>query len=517
MHRKLKKGMPTVAASMLSVMLLVSACSNDGGGSAGTGETAQPKFSASIYDRGAVAADQGTYEKNKWTDWIDQESGVDVTWVPIPRSQEQDKLNVMVASGQAPDVITSYDRAMLARFINQGVAQPIDEYIEKYSTSYKAYLEANPELLPHLTFDGEMYAIASLRPTRAQTQIWIRQDWLDKLNLTMPTTVDELLEVARAFRDGDPDGNNANDTTAIAMSSAYGAIIDDWYMARSGEWFLEDGEAVMNFFTGRFEDSLAFRKQVYEEGLVDKEFVTDQNHARQKQLWVTGKSGIMFGTILDGPYPEFFENQSDAVMVPVPPLATKYGTNGYQKEQPNYLLSIMNKDTKDPEAIIKFVDWMIEDGWRPLTYGEEGVHHVVQDDQAVIIDSEKFKNEVSFMGEYRIVHQETMTPESLMAAAGDDPVQQKIAELRGEMIKISEATPYRKDFPYPPTVNEFSDVSGQFSKKWTEVVTQVTMGGPTQTPEWGIDQLEKEWSNLGGPAINELVQEWYEANKDSLD
>lgn len=515
-------------ALLLIAMLMFSACSasnngtNGSGGNNGSsdGESGitkkTGKFTASIFDRGAVPADQGTYEENQWTKWIDEQSGVDVDWVPIPRGQEQDKFNVLVASGQAPDLITSYDRTMLARFVSQGVAQPIDEYIEKYSTAYKAYLEEHPELIPHLTFDGKMYAIASMRPTRAQTQIWVRQDWLDKLDLQMPTTVDELIEVARAFRDDDPDGNGVDDTTAIAMSLAYGPIVDDWFMTRSGEWFIEDGQATLNFFTGRFEDSLAFRKLAYEEGLVDKEYVTDQNMARQKQLWVTGKAGFMFGTMVDGPYREFFENMPDAVMAPVKPLATKYGTNGYQKEQPNYLLTIVNKDAKDPQAIMQFADWMIEEGWKGLTYGEEGVHHEIKDGQPVILDQEKFKNEVAFMAEYRIVHQERMTPESLMAAAGDDKIQQEINRLRGEMIEISEGTPFRKDFPYPPTVDEFSDIAGQFSKKWGEILTQVTMGGKEQTPEWGIEQIRKEWDNLGGDEVTEKVQEWYEANKESL-
>jgi len=528
-----KNKMTMTAMLMLAAALLASGCSQGSGtqdtnGTPAPGpatqekESGQPeaqkrgKFSASIYDRGAVAADQGTYEKNRWTEWMNEQSGVDVSWVPIPRWEEQDKFNLLVASGQAPDLITSYDRPMLARFVSQGVAQPIDEYIEKYSTSYKAYLQEHPELLPHLTFDGKMYAIASLRPTRAQTQIWVRQDWLDKLNLKMPTSVDELLEVARAFRDKDPDGNQAKDTVAIAMSASYGAIVDDWFMARGGEWFMEDGQATLNFFTGRYEDALAFRKLAYDEGLVDKEFVTDQNYERQKQLWVSGKAGFMFGTMMDGPYPEFFENQPDAVMAPVDVLTSKYGKNGYQKEQPNYLLSIMNKDAKDPEAIIKFVDWMIDNGWKTLTTGIEGEHHTLKNGLAVISDPDKFKKEVGFMSEYRIVHQDKMTAESMMAAAGDDAIQQKIAALRGKMFEISESTPYRKDFPYAPTVDAFSDIAGQFTKKWQEVITQVTMGGKDATPQWGVQQIEQEWLNLGGKEINAKVQEWYNANKDSL-
>ncbi|WP_409342383.1 extracellular solute-binding protein [Paenibacillus sp. MBLB4367] len=527
-----KKGMTMTVVTLIAASIMASACSSKGGGGATggnadagkkaeTGSQSTPKkssgkVSASIYDRGAVAADQGTYEKNKWTDWINKQSGIDVSWTPIPRWEEQDKFNVLVASGQAPDLITSYDRAMLARFVSQGVAQPIDEYVKKYSTSYKAYLEKHPELLPYVTFDGKMYAIASVRPTRAQTQIWVRKDWLDKLGLKMPTSVDELIEVAKAFRDKDPDGNNAKDTTAIAMSGAYGAIVDDWFMARGGEWFLENGKATLNFFTGRYEDSLAFRKLVYDEGLVDKEFVTDQNYERQKQLWVTGKAGFMFGTMTDGLYPEFFQNQPNAVIAPVGVLSTKYGTNGYQKEQPNYLLTILNKNAKDPEAGMKFVDWMIDDGWKTLTYGKEGEDHVVKNGLPVISDPNKFKKEVGFMSEYRIVNQEKMTAESMLAAAGDDPIQQKIARLRGEMFKISESTPYRKDFPYPPTVDEYSSVAGQFTKKWQELITQVTMGGKAKTPEWGIQELKKEWSNLGGEEINAKVQKWYDSNKGSL-
>src|SRR5690606_10515284 len=118
-------------------------------------------------------------------------------------------------------------------------------------------------------------------------------------------------------------------------------------------------------------------------------------------------------------------------------------------------LTIVNKDAKDLEGIIKFVDWMISDGWEPLTYGEEGVHYSIVDGQPVILDQSKWDQEIKFMSEYRIVHQETMTPESLAAQAGSDPIQQEINPLKGEMIRISESYEYRKDFPYPPTVDEF--------------------------------------------------------------
>lgn len=531
----MKKGRKLASGITLSlaVMLAITACGNNNNNnnaasspsssqgsnqgssqsaSASTSASKPAKFSASIFDRGAVPADQGTYEDNRWTKWIDENANTDITWVPITRSQENDKYNVLVASGTAPDTISTYDRNILARFISQGWAQPIGDAIEQYSVEYKQYLSEHPELLPYLTFDGEMYAIASLRPTRAQTQIWIRQDYLDKLNLSVPTTIEGLIDVARAFRDGDPDGNGVNDTVPIALSGAHGPIIDDLFMARSGEWFIENGQATVNAFTGRYEDSMALRKLFYDEGLIHKEFITDQNHAMSKQNWVTGKAGIMFGTSTDGPTIELFENQPNAKLAAVPALTTKYGVNGYQKEVPNDILSIVKKNA-DIEGIIKYLDWLLREGWEPLTYGEEGVHYKLVDGQPVILDQKKWEQEVSFMEEYRLVHNNITTPESLAASAGDDPVMQEINRLKGEMIKISEATEYRKDFPYPPTVEEWSAISGQYQKKLEEVTTQVTIGGPDKTPEWGIKQMQQEWKNLDGDNIAKKVQAWYEANK----
>ena len=47
--------------------------------------------------------------------------------------------------------------------------------------------------------------------------MFIRQDWLDNLGLKMPTTIEELKEVARAFTEDDPDGNGQNDTYGLAV------------------------------------------------------------------------------------------------------------------------------------------------------------------------------------------------------------------------------------------------------------------------------------------------------------
>ncbi|TYP79279.1 extracellular solute-binding protein [Paenibacillus methanolicus] len=538
-----KRGLGNVVkvwSVMLCTLLALAACSGNGGNASNSGgkdanpaagsgpkgantnaggekgsikESEPMKISASIYDRGKVAADEGSYEHNRWTKWMDEQSGVDVEWVPITRNQEADKFNVLVASGQAPDLISSYDRNLLARFVDQGAVQPIDDYLDQYSTVYKQYLEAHPELKPYVTFNGQIYAVASLRNTRALTTVWVRQDWLDKLKLKVPTTIEELIDVARAFRDQDPDGNGKPDTVPIAGSLAYTPIIEDLFFARGWEWFMEDGKLVYGNLLDRYKDVLAFQKQVYDEGLVDKEYLTDKNFARQQQLWVTGKAGIYFEYVTMTSFPDFKKNNPDAKVVPIPPVATKYGTNGYQEEVPNYLLTVFNQNMKNPEAAFKFLDWMLADGWDDITSGEEGVHSTNVDGIPVIMDTEKYNKEVAYAAEYRLLHQDKLTAESIAAAAGDDPIAREFAQIKGDAMKVAEGTKYRKDLPYRPDFKELIDMEAQFMKKRDEIIASVVIGGSKHTPEWGAAELLKEWNRLGGEEVNKKAMEWYEKNK----
>lgn len=77
------------------------------------------KISISTFDRGQVSSDEGTYEDNRWVKWIREQSGIDVTIVPVPRNQAQDSLNVLFASGQAPDMVWEYDRAYIGKLVTQ--------------------------------------------------------------------------------------------------------------------------------------------------------------------------------------------------------------------------------------------------------------------------------------------------------------------------------------------------------------------------------------------------------------
>jgi putative aldouronate transport system substrate-binding protein len=246
------------------------------------------EITVEAFDRGAVSTVEGSYEENRWTKYINENSGVKVKWIPVPRAQAIDKMKVLFAAGQAPDLVWDFGRNFMGSLVNQGLVQPVDEFINKYSTVYKAYINSNADLKPFTVFNGKTYAFTTRRSidSIANHGMWIRKDWLDKLGLKTPTTDKELLDVARAFTQKDPDGNGKNDTLGIAFNYNYTTIIRSIY--GTSYYFTDNGK---NYFTNstmcnhdRYKDALTFQKTVYDEGLVDKEYLTDKNYTRERVM-----------------------------------------------------------------------------------------------------------------------------------------------------------------------------------------------------------------------------------------
>jgi len=513
MFRKALKGI----CLMLAVLISFSGCTgNKSGGSNSSDESAE--ISVMVYDRGEVAASEGTYDNNRWTEYINKETGLNIKYVPVPRNEVQQKLSTLFAAGDAPDIIPEFSSDLIATFVNQGVLQPVGDYIEEYSTSYKKYLQENPELLPYITYDNEIYALANKRPldTIVNCGYWIRQDWLDALGLEMPTSDEELIEVAKQFRDRDPDGNGLDDTLGLSIMLWHENLGTMYYA--STIWYVEDdGRLVYGNLVDRFVDSLAFFKTLYDEKLIDEEFITDKNFQKQKQLWVTGKSGILANQWwTEGFNSELLKNNPDARPEPMEPISTKYGRNAFYQEGIAERYVAFNKDMKNPKGAIKFLDWMFDKGWHALQYGFEGVHYNMEDGVPKTIDFDKFKTEVSYARDYSILNQRTITPDEIVKMAAPDPVSQQLAEQKKKSLEVNSRFEFRRDIAYNPTIPEVSTIMSQYVPKRDEIRMKVVVGGEEFTPEWGMEQLRAEWARMGGAEVDRLVNEWYKENEQSL-
>ena len=166
-------------------------------------------------------------EDDSWGEKAFEETfGVDVQ---IKRAESEDERAVIYASGDIPDYINMGNSLnAVANLVDQGILRPVTlDMIKENMPEYYAMCTAlDPDFFTYGMVDGEIYAVPRYSATSAPLVGTIRADWLRKLNLAVPTTVEELTEAFTQFTFGDPDGNGVDDT--YALTAGGGSTTSDW-------------------------------------------------------------------------------------------------------------------------------------------------------------------------------------------------------------------------------------------------------------------------------------------------
>ncbi|UUZ91514.1 extracellular solute-binding protein [Paenibacillus sp. P25] len=221
------------AVMTLTLVSVLSACSSSTGNSggqtgkeAGSSEKKPVTIKVEVFDRGNSPAGKSV-TNNYLTKYVEdnftKKTNIKVEFVPVPRSQEVEKLNVLMASGDAPDIVFTYDSNVIYRYVQQGGVAEIGALLDQYGSNLKAYL--GKDTLAYGTYDGKQYAIPGKRVYLGKYSSEIRQDWLDKLGLPVPKTTDEVYQTLKAFKEKKPGGDQTIPLGFSLTNASYEPII----------------------------------------------------------------------------------------------------------------------------------------------------------------------------------------------------------------------------------------------------------------------------------------------------
>ncbi|MEK5164222.1 extracellular solute-binding protein [Paenibacillus sp. FSL R5-0527] len=532
-----KKWLKTAVMVSLGGSLLAG-CSGDSPagktGNAASNENGQARgsISSTIYDRGAVPGGMGTIEDNMWTKWINENGPVNVKFVAIPRWESQSKLNVLLASGSAPDLIFEFGTSIRNQLFNQKQLLPLDDLIEQQSVEYKALMEKYPQLKQAGTkTDGKLYEVGRMNEVYPLVSLFIREDWLEKLGLEVPATEEEMITVAKAFAEQDPDGNGVADTYGLS-GLKFGDSSGLYRYMFNANWVNLDANGELAVGPNHMKEATAFKRKLYEAGVVDKDFLTDKDGSKAKQDFLNGKVGMY--AFMTADYSSFASRELDTLMKNVPeaklkviPLPkTSVGQYNPVWNNPVQMTAVVNARAKDPEAVIKYIDFLtkIETG-RTFRLGIEGVHYKLEEDgKPVITDPDKYKNEVSWAADFAMLYSRLEEGKYGYAEAQfneEIPYQKEALRLFRESmatymtdLPVGEGLTHSEHMPQLP-----KELQVKFTNVTTaidDIFTRAIISGSNYTIEQADMDAQKEWEKGGGPEIERWYKEWWSKEKDNV-
>lgn len=363
-------------------------------------------FTCQVYDRG----EGFDYEDNITTQWINANGPAKVKWFPVQRTDFAGQLNACLAAGDYPDVVHTYDRPHAMSLVSTGLFEDITSLFKEYcEETYRDAINASglydyDELIrDYCSVDGKQYIIPAIRPSVAQNGIYIRQDWLDKLGLEMPTTVEEFYDVCYQFSQSNPDGLPKG-TKVYGYDFAYAgmSVLYNMFNVRAYPESLDmnvdnEGNVIVDILGDNFKDMITYGKRMIDNGVANPEYITDKDGVAAATAFNTGRMGISPSLWHSGRFVTAMSIQAETYNVN-PEVVGVPALKNYGKEMPYFQTEpvstniLIAKKAKNKDKIMQWFKWMMEGndnytgGWFTLSNGFEGenfIYKTVGDKQVI--------------------------------------------------------------------------------------------------------------------------------------
>ena len=303
-----------------------------------------------------------SYTENIWTTAFKEALNIDLsyTWIATDAESNNAKWGAAIASGNLPDAASVSD-AVYKQLLEAGmIADMTDIYEREASSVYKSL--NTPEILGNMTTGGRMYGLPL--PTNkfiGNAVLFVRTDWMEKLNLELPKTIDDVVEMARAFKNAKlggentiglmfADGDGVNDGRLQGFMNGYGAY--------RNMWIESDGKLVWSNTLPEMREALLALQQLYAEGLINPDFAVTNGTVAQENV-ASGKCGIFYST-------DYAVTMSMQAAVDLDPNANyvRVGIPGLTEDAQTKIQTgaiitgklFVNAKCENPEAIVRMIN-----------------------------------------------------------------------------------------------------------------------------------------------------------------
>ncbi|TVQ28088.1 MAG: extracellular solute-binding protein [Spirochaetaceae bacterium] len=437
------------------------------------------------------------------------------------------QLRLRIAAGDLPDIFMPWG-GIEQELIDNGAVADLTDLIQEEMPAF--YSNVAPEIwdfIRSLSPDGQsIYVLPSVQFTPLGGMI--RGDWLDRLGLDVPTTVDEYVEVLRAFRDQDASGDG-NPNNEIPTSGREGGRWMDHLFAPFGiamvegfpEWDIYDGELQYSAVQPAMRSAIEWIRGLYAEGLLDPETFINTN-----QVWMGKITGDLVGSWYHGTHwsPARFTTLYNAGVTDVRldylPMLSHPDYEGFMTttdyRRPGYVFGahMTEEAIRRTMRAIEFVNDPATIEERNIGY--EGVNFLIENGQEVRLSTADFlalgTGYRPALGAQLLSDAETTirTNEFQMSllSGPDDPSYRAVDNANRLIAAYSQDTVRSIAGQFlPPSIYEgYPDI--RTHRLFQEYVARIIVG------DWEIDRFDEfveRWYRSGGREVTERAQAAYAA------
>lgn len=325
--------------------------------------------------------DNDTYTDNAYTRYI--KSVINVQNVDVFEandSQYDTNVSMVISMGSLPDIMVVSSQDEVEQLVEAGL---IEDLTESYNNCIsdrirKMYESYGDSLKDMVTYDGKIMALPETNITDGPNLVWLRKDWMDKLGLSEPHTIDDVVNIVKHFISEDP-GNNGVDasgkpnTVGLAVDTdvtgecGYSSeflldIIFACFGAYPKQWIMnDDGEIVYGSVTDEAKEALSYINSLYNQGVIDNDFLL-RTSTNICELIENGLCGSFFGPwwAPNNPLANAVSRNPDADWQPYLIATDSDGTTSYHSQNPCYKYVVVRKGYEHPEIAAKMISVMFD-------------------------------------------------------------------------------------------------------------------------------------------------------------
>lgn len=482
-----------------------------------------------------------TIEDNRWLKAYTDRLNINVVydWTVSTGDAYTQKMNVTLTSGNLPDMLR-VTPSQLKQLAEADLIEDLTPYWDQYASEdmKELYQEQGPAVLNASTVNGKLMGLGTGSVYGDGVYLWLRKDWLEKLNIPEPKSMQDLLKISEAFTKQDPDQNGVDDTYGLAITKdLYGGAmsLDGFfagYHAFPSMW-IDDGEGnlVWGSTLPEVKEALKALADMYSSGQIDKEFGV-KDGGKVAETIASGKIGIDFGAQWNPMYPLISNYQNDPsanwVGYELVSIDNKPALSPQRFAADSFW--VVRKGYSNPEALIKMFNLHVE-----LNWGESGdfdYYYMPAANDSVgvwkyspVQPASAFKNIRAFQeidaarkdGSFdKLTGEALAIYRNITAFENGDTSQWGWPKIYGEEgvyrhgVKYVEEDLFKYEAYAGPPTETMAERESTLDDLEKEIFVKIIMGA---VPIDEFDKFVDNWYKVGGTDMTKEVNEWYATMK----